>query len=273
MADILVLFASATDSVTYENIAAKLKAEKQKFSVRVCSAHKTPADLQKLLKKEKPKVFIAGAGLAAALPGVIAANSLRPVIGVPCFGAYDGLDSFLSTHQMPPGIPVLGVGVNSGSEAAEAAIKILKPKNFVTIVKSGSSAELEKRAKNAEDVLKELKIKSSVKNPGEILETDEKEIYLNFVELANLGTTEKGPSLTIFVPIASPNLADQALMLMNKATHGLWVGVNRGENAAIAAAEILAIHSKAVEKGLKNYRENLRQPILQADNAARKKWG
>ena len=92
------------------------------------SAHRTPAAVEKFAKEAKErgiKVIIAGAGMAAALPGVIAASTSLPVIGVPIKGMLDGLDAMLSIIQMPPGIPVATVGVNGAQNAAILAAQMM----------------------------------------------------------------------------------------------------------------------------------------------------
>lgn len=93
------------------------------------SAHRTPDELQKYLKKavlKGTKVFIAGAGDAAHLPGVIAAQVTVPVIGVPIkTPTLGGVDSLYSIVQMPPGIPVATVGINAAKNAALLALEIL----------------------------------------------------------------------------------------------------------------------------------------------------
>ena len=92
------------------------------------SAHRTPAEVEAFASKASErglKVIIAAAGMAAALPGVIAANTTLPVIGVPIKGMLDGLDAMLSIIQMPPGIPVATVGVNGALNAALLAVEML----------------------------------------------------------------------------------------------------------------------------------------------------
>lgn len=92
------------------------------------SAHRTPAEVEEFAAQAKSrgvKVIIAGAGMAAALPGVIAAGTTVPVIGVPIKGMLDGLDAMLSIIQMPPGIPVATVGVNGAQNAAILAAEML----------------------------------------------------------------------------------------------------------------------------------------------------
>jgi len=99
-----------------------------KYKVSIASAHRTPELVDKLVSEADAEVFIAIAGLSAALPGVIAARTIKPVIGVPVSGAVN-LDSILSVVQMPPGIPVAGVGLDRGDNAALLAAEILALKD------------------------------------------------------------------------------------------------------------------------------------------------
>lgn len=96
--------------------------------VQILSAHRTPDETAKYVKEatEKgTKVFIAAAGMSAHLPGVVAANTIVPVIGIPINASLQGLDSLLSIVQMPSGIPVATVGINAAQNAALLAIEIL----------------------------------------------------------------------------------------------------------------------------------------------------
>ncbi len=98
------------------------------FEVNALSAHRTPDAVEDFAKGAKArgiKVIIAAAGMAAALPGVIAASTTLPVIGVPIKGMLDGLDSMLSIIQMPPGIPVATVGVNGALNAAILSMELV----------------------------------------------------------------------------------------------------------------------------------------------------
>ena len=109
--------------------ACKLLDEMQvPFEVNALSAHRTPDAVEAFARGAKArgvKVIIAGAGMAAALPGVIAASTTLPVIGVPIKGMLDGLDALLSIVQMPPGIPVATTGVNGAQNAAILAVEML----------------------------------------------------------------------------------------------------------------------------------------------------
>ena len=131
------------------------------FEVNALSAHRTPDAVEKFAKEAAGrglKVIIAGAGMAAALPGVIAASTTLPVIGVPIKGsAFDGMDAMLSIIQMPPGIPVATVGVNGAMNAAILAVEIMaladaslaeKLKNY----KDGLGAKIEKANKDLAEV-------------------------------------------------------------------------------------------------------------------------
>ena len=94
------------------------------FDIAVASAHRTPARVEELVKGSDADVFIAIAGLSAALPGSIAAFTVKPVIGVPVSGTLS-LDALLSVVQLPPGIPVAAVGLDRGDNAAILAAEIL----------------------------------------------------------------------------------------------------------------------------------------------------
>jgi 5-(carboxyamino)imidazole ribonucleotide mutase len=98
------------------------------YDLKIASAHRTPEKLEEIVVNSKSDVFIGIAGLAAALPGAIAAHTTKPVIGVPVSGKVN-LDSILSIVQMPPGIPVAAVGLDRGDNAAILAIEILAIKD------------------------------------------------------------------------------------------------------------------------------------------------
>ena len=116
-----IIMGSTSDLPVMEKACKWLEQYEIPFEVNALSAHRTPAAVEKFAKEAKErgiKVIIAGAGMAAALPGVIAASTSWPVIGVPIKGMLDGLDAMLSIIQMPPGIPVATVGVNGAQNAA-----------------------------------------------------------------------------------------------------------------------------------------------------------
>ncbi len=119
---------STSDLPVMEKAAAFLDSIQVPFEMNALSAHRTPVAVEQFAKgaaQRGIRVIIAAAGMAAALPGVIAANTSVPVIGVPIKGMLDGLDAMLSIIQMPPGIPVATVGVNGAQNAAILAAQIL----------------------------------------------------------------------------------------------------------------------------------------------------
>ena len=123
-----IIMGSTSDLPVMEKAAAFLDSIQIPFEMNALSAHRTPAAVEEFAKGAQArgiKVIIAAAGMAAALPGVIAANTNVPVIGVPIKGMLDGLDAMLSIIQMPPGIPVATVGVNGAQNAAILAAQIL----------------------------------------------------------------------------------------------------------------------------------------------------
>ena len=122
---------SKSDMDTMQAAAEELKKHGIQHEVRVMSAHRDPdvvADYAKNAKMRGLRVIIAGAGLSAALPGVVAAHTELPVIGVPLTSSKSvagGLDALLSIAQMPPGVPVACVGVDNARNAAVLAARIL----------------------------------------------------------------------------------------------------------------------------------------------------
>ena len=124
-AEVAVLAGSKSDSPVVEEATKMLEELGVSFEVKYISAHRNPQGLREYLSESKAKVFIGIAGLAAHLPGVIASQTSRPVIGVPVGVKLGGLDSLLSIVQMPPGVPVAAVGVDSGKNAAILAAEIV----------------------------------------------------------------------------------------------------------------------------------------------------
>jgi 5-(carboxyamino)imidazole ribonucleotide mutase len=127
-----VIFGSQSDKPIMKKAADVLRDFGIDFSSHVVSAHRTPELLEKTLaelENDGTEIIIAGAGLAAHLPGVIAGKTLLPVIGVPiASGGLGGMDALLSIVQMPKSIPVATVGVDNGANAAYLAVEILSLK-------------------------------------------------------------------------------------------------------------------------------------------------
>jgi 5-(carboxyamino)imidazole ribonucleotide mutase len=128
---VAIIFGSKSDKEVMRGAVEVLKEFGIEYKAHILSAHRVPEKLMEVLKEleqEGVECIIAGAGLAAHLPGVIASHSILPVIGVPINAAVDGLDSLLSIVQMPKSIPVATVGINNSYNAGMLAVQILSLK-------------------------------------------------------------------------------------------------------------------------------------------------
>jgi 5-(carboxyamino)imidazole ribonucleotide mutase len=127
-----IVMGSKSDMAAMERAGDELEERGIRFEMRVMSAHRDPATVAEYARNARMrglKVIIAGAGLSAALPGVVAAHTDLPVIGVPLTSKTSiagGLDALLSIAQMPPGVPVATVGVDNAKNAAVLAARILE---------------------------------------------------------------------------------------------------------------------------------------------------
>ena len=127
-----IIMGSKSDMEVMEKAGAVLEEAGVSFEIRVMSAHRDPETVSEYCANARTrgmKVIIAGAGLSAALPGVAAAHTDLPVIGVPLsssLSAAGGLDAILSVVQMPPGVPVASVGLDNAKNAGHLALRILR---------------------------------------------------------------------------------------------------------------------------------------------------
>ena len=250
----LIIFGSKSDEKVYNEIDSQLKKLKVDFDLRVSSAHKTPDDVDRALQNDYC-VIIAGAGLAAHLPGVVAARVLRPIIGVPCEANYQGLDALLSVVQMPPGVPVLSVGVGKSKIAAENCAKMMKSYNGVTIIGDKNNDAVKKST----EVLKRFNVAYDFsKKPNKTTVNIE---FTYFDE-----PIEQKDELVIYCPLLDKkdDVAESSLNFLKHTNHGLWVGLNNGTNAAIAAVEILNFGNE-YEEELIRYREEMGKKVLEAN--------
>ncbi len=126
MARIAIILGSGSDMEIADQIIKVLDEFDEAHDLRMISAHRNPEELDRYVRESDTLVFIAVAGLSAALPGAIAARTDRPVIGVPVAKKLGGLDALLSIVQMPPGVPVACVGIDNGTNAAHLAMRMLR---------------------------------------------------------------------------------------------------------------------------------------------------
>ena len=162
-----IIMGSTSDLPVMEKAMKWLEDQEIPFEVNALSAHRTPDAVEEFAKNAKSrgiKVIIAGAGMAAALPGVIAASTPLPVIGVPIKGGIlDGLDAVFSILQMPPGIPVATVSVNGAQNAAILAAQMIalgdeEIAKKIDAWKAGLGSKIEKANKDL-DAISDYKFK------------------------------------------------------------------------------------------------------------------
>ncbi len=149
-----IIMGSTSDLKVMEKAAAFFEQMEIPFEMNALSAHRTPDEVERFARKAEAngiKVIIAGAGMAAHLPGVIAAMTPLPVIGVPVNASLDGMDALLAIVQMPPGIPVATVGINGALNAAILAMQIL----------SVGDAEMMQKMKSYKESLKQKIVKAN----------------------------------------------------------------------------------------------------------------
>lgn len=326
---VMIILGSASD----KDIALKsikiLEKLQIPYSIKVASAHRTHDKVKKLVveaTKEGVEVFIGIAGLAAHLPGAIAAYTHKPVIGVPVNGAIGGLDSLYACAQMPYPTSVLTVGINRGDNAAilageiiatndekisqnisklrveyqdkveDGEVKLLEEldgeylqKNFLSDIKNekeyleglddtpdvmiiaGSHTDKE-IAEEVANLFEEMKIKYKLDYISPIRQPEEFEEYMNnrantklFIAISGLSALVAGSVVAlsekpvISVPCSNQLNGQDALFTMANMPPGVpigSVGIDNGRNAAIAAAEILAINNKEIESNLKEIKYN-----------------
>lgn len=156
-----IIMGSTSDMPVLEKAAQLLDSFQIPFEMNALSAHRTPAQVEVFAKGAKErgiKVIIAAAGMAAHLPGVIAAMTPLPVIGVPIKASLDGMDALLAIVQMPPGIPVATVGINGGLNAAILAVQMLALGDETIAEKLNSyKSELAQKIVQANEELKTIK--------------------------------------------------------------------------------------------------------------------
>lgn len=216
--NILVVFGSKSDSNVYLPIKKSLTNKKVNFDLRIASAHRSPELLHDVLRKKRYDLIIAGAGLAAHLPGVIASKTIAPVVGIPCNGNFDGLDAFLSISQMPPSIPVLCAPISSNPFSTDFLLKNYDSVKIVGKIKNS-------RAQKCVEILEKYDIEFNEKNP----------LIINFFDLKKDSPIKDA----INVALIDKENSKDALLFFKKAKTGFFVGLNRGDNAAYMAISMI----------------------------------
>ncbi|MFH1134019.1 MAG: AIR carboxylase family protein [Nanoarchaeota archaeon] len=226
---VLCVFGSASDEPVFGPLCKALGTEPV-----ICSAHRDPSRLSRIIQSTDAEIIVAGAGLAAHLPGVIASQTMKPVIGVPVAANMDGLDSLLSIMQMPPGIPVLCSGVNA-TDSIIRFLKALPGQKGIRFSVKGAGCE------NALAKAEEMKNAFGIPDGS---------LPITFFPAGN---PQPGDGINV---ICGSLPGKDAPKLLAMTTRGLFVGLNRGENAVIMAAQLL--HRAAESKPLIDYREKMK---------------
>lgn len=149
-----IIMGSTSDLKVMEKAAAFFDEMEIPFEINALSAHRTPSQVEVFAKNAEIngiKVIIAGAGMAAHLPGVIASMTTVPVIGVPINASLDGMDALLAIVQMPPGIPVATVGINGALNAGILAAQMI----------ATGDAEIMEKVRKHKDALKQKIVKAN----------------------------------------------------------------------------------------------------------------
>lgn len=235
---IQVLFGSASDERVYGPLCRSLE-KCGKVQLEIASAHRDPDRVHEIVKNCGADVFVAGAGLAAHLPGVVASLTNKPVFGVAVNGAFAGLDAFLSIVQMPKGVPVMAVTEENSQIIADLLLKFKQLPNDKILLSWNRNLESYSPIERA---LEEIKSQSgtdvqwsSAQNPqclGEIVSPWE----LPYVNGLNLFLCEKDQ-------LNSSNLA---LDFFAKARHGgVWVGANNISNFVLQWQKLIEMGKTA----------------------------
>lgn len=250
--DVLVLFGSKSDAYIYEPLKAALIADGHNVDFRMMSVHRSPDALNQELEQINEEVLVAGAGLAAHLPGVLASKVLAPVIGIPCTPALGGMDALLAMMQMPFGIPVLCTGPDN----FKAATEFLSNASQLNLRYSDSPLYVVVE-RNKESLPYVTHLMKRLEQLSQKAEVEWKLVYepvagsvnvcLNPIDLRDPGaplpfSTPKEPSIMINVPVVEDDAyrdPHTGIALLHKLQQGgVWVGLNNIGNGFLAALQM-----------------------------------
>ena len=255
---VTIITASKSDEEISQKVVDVFKENNIPHELQFASAHREPDKVRDIVKNSDADVFIAIAGLSAALPGFVASITDKPVIGLPVNAANSvsgGLDALLAISQMPPGVPVLAVGVNKPEVAAQNCAKMMKKYESITIIGDKNNEAVKK----AIDTLKKFEVLYSFAE-----KPNSNNVNIEFTYFDE--PVEKKDELVIYCPLLSKDddKAEASLNFLKHTSHGLWVGINNGVNAAVAAIEIMNIDN-SFEEPLTAYRREIGKKVLDAN--------
>jgi len=239
--NIFVVYGSKSDQGSYGPLCDNLKKAGHEVYFEVISAHRNPDHLLKTLKQRDYDVVVAGAGLAAALPGVVASKTNRPVFGVPVSSNFGGLDSLASMAQMPFGVSVMTCSPGGEDDIVNflegRALKEIKELKTINLV-------IDSAIQNVDYVEKELNrsFQFANENKIELIWSDEvREDLPNIVLVKSKDEVRKG-SFALHTPILSPEQKNDPKKYLEVfewvKEGGLWVGVNNTRNGIVSFLEL-----------------------------------
>lgn len=271
---ILVMFGSKSDANIYEPLKARLLQEGHEVEFRMISVHRSPELLDRTLAGINADAVIAGAGLAAHLPGIVASKLLIPVFGIPCAAAVGGLDAFFAIAQMPFGIPVLATAPDQYGSAVDAIRRWSNLDLQYSFDRFNLVFERTKRGQPHFQLLLE-RAHRIVDKAGVALNLTDKpvdnavNIYLADINESDpesplpFAPTAKGSDdLSIFVPVLSeklyrdPYAGIAVARRVNSLPGCLFTGINNVGNAMLAALQLANVggtHSAFLTNAKKGY--------------------
>lgn len=271
---VLVVFGSKSDANIYEPLKSRLINEGHDVDFRMLSVHRSPDLLYKELLSSDAQVVIAGAGLAAHLPGVLASKLLIPVFGIPCAAAIGGVDSFFAIAQMPFGIPVLCTAPDQYLAAVDALGRWSRLDLKFTFDKFNLVFERHKRGLPHFQIMMERadRIVDKTRIPLNITDRPvENAVNICLVDISETDPEAPlayGPApknsdeLRIFVPVLSeqayrdPYSGISVIRRISSVQGGIWVGINNVGNAMLAAIQLansMGVHSPFLTNAKKGY--------------------
>lgn len=248
-----IIFGSASDKHVYEPLCDRLRSiDGLNVYFDVCSAHREPERLRAIIHEKPCELFVAGAGIAAHLPGVIASQTLTPVIGVPVSGVLKGFDALLSILQMPKGIPVLTAGI----ERVESVVQFIEwyDKNRMRppVLNVVASPGYEPFVTKLKEPLEKIDWKFVGDGPDADGDSSPLDIWL--VDLAkpeahpaiaahesksgSAGGKGGGPAIACALTSARQFDGDLRLLGELTGTGALWVGVNNISNVQLSLLQL-----------------------------------
>lgn len=253
-----VVFGSTSDSKIADALVNDLQSQIPDVQImnEVCSAHREPERLRKLIQTQPCDLWIAGAGLAAHLPGVVASQTTTPVIGIPCGGVLEGYDSLLSILQMPKGVPVLTCGI----EKTNSVVRFVKWYQSTLaqppIFRIHAPAWAEKMAKQLSEPLEQIEWgfvahTPDVDHPPSVFSLVLADLFASPSPESREGAAELLPGskqgIWLGVPVFAqpPYQGDLRAIGRLLDAGGLWLGVNNVTNLQLSLLQLWPNSTKA----------------------------